>query len=440
MSLFSVEDWKKSPYWNIILLALAWAFTLTTSTLLTTVGPLSAQYLGYSTSVASSTIGVFLFGAAMSSIPSGWLFRAFGRYWGFSIGCGFQLLGCILGCIALAVKSIDLLLVGCFAIGLAQGLGQFYRFYVVEVTPEDLKSRAVTYVLTGGIIAAFLGPYVATHSVKLFPIDYLGSYMMIGLFAMLNQSVVSCTSFHPSTTTSSSSSHSTISAHGEDEEHMMIVVHEDVSAGGGASYDTFGLPAAEARIARNEEHTTAISTAHEHSHSEHDEQENVIVLGEESVERRSICQIITTPIFLFSCLVATLAHTMMVMIMSTISLEVMAVYASSYTLALQYTSYIMQLHFLAMFAPGFFTGLLIEYYGSFLIALVGGIIFLLALFILTVQQQFDNYLFGMMLLGLGWNFAFSAGTVMLTTCYTVSHNTILTHSLFVDSPFVYACL
>ena len=32
----------ESPYWNIFLLALAWALTLTTSTLLTTVGPLTA--------------------------------------------------------------------------------------------------------------------------------------------------------------------------------------------------------------------------------------------------------------------------------------------------------------------------------------------------------------------------------------------------------------
>jgi len=31
-----------SPYWNIFLLALAWALTLTTSTLLTSIGPLTA--------------------------------------------------------------------------------------------------------------------------------------------------------------------------------------------------------------------------------------------------------------------------------------------------------------------------------------------------------------------------------------------------------------
>lgn len=39
------------------------------------------------------------------------------------------------------------------------------------------------------------------------------------------------------------------------------------------------------------------------------------------------------------------------------------------------TSFVMELHFLSMFGPGFVTGRLIGKYGSFTIALVGGIIF-----------------------------------------------------------------
>ena len=53
----------QSPYYNICLLALAWAMTLTTSTLLTTVGPLSVSSLGASDSVATFSIGIFLIGA-----------------------------------------------------------------------------------------------------------------------------------------------------------------------------------------------------------------------------------------------------------------------------------------------------------------------------------------------------------------------------------------
>ncbi len=70
------------PFWNISFLAIAWALTLTTSTLLTTIGPLSAQSLGASNSFATFTIGVFLIGAAVSSVPSAQLFGTYGRFKG----------------------------------------------------------------------------------------------------------------------------------------------------------------------------------------------------------------------------------------------------------------------------------------------------------------------------------------------------------------------
>jgi hypothetical protein len=54
---------------DLVLLALAWAWTLTISTLLTSVGPLSAEELGVSSAFASFTIGLFLVGAALSSVP-----------------------------------------------------------------------------------------------------------------------------------------------------------------------------------------------------------------------------------------------------------------------------------------------------------------------------------------------------------------------------------
>lgn len=180
-----------------MLLALAWALTLSTSTLLTTVGPLSAKNLGLSDSLAAFTIGIFLIGAALSSVPSGWLFRKFGRFWGFTLGCFFQFIGSFLGTIALWSNQSTWLFLGCLSIGLAQGLGQFYRFSAVEITPPELKTRAVTYVLSGGIIAAFLGPTSASLSAHLVGEEYMGSYLAIAVFAILNQLVVYMVNFPP---------------------------------------------------------------------------------------------------------------------------------------------------------------------------------------------------------------------------------------------------
>ncbi len=341
---------QKSPFWNIFLLALAWALTLTTSTLLTTIGPLSAKELGASKSLSAFTIGVFMLGAAVSSVPSGWLFRTYGRFVGFSFGCLFQVIGSVLGSLAIATDSLTLLYLGCFSIGLGQGLGQFYRFSAIEVTPDHLKSRAVTYVLSGGILAAFLGPTSANYSIDLIGEDYQGSYMIIAFIAVLNEITIFFVNFPPRPTRDNSISKSTISA-------------VTVSQG----------------------------------------------------EIRTSWQIISQPLFVISCTVATLAHTMMVMLMSNVTIDM-----GDSGFGFSSTSLVMELHFFAMFAPGFLSGKLIEKFGTVSIAFIGGVIFAGSAVVLAIGSEMWNFVLGMILVGIAWNFSFSAGTVMLTSSYRVS--------------------
>ena len=66
---------------------------------------------------------------------------------------------------------------------------------------------------------------------------------------------------------------------------------------------------------------------------------------------------------------------------------------------------------------GFLTGRLIERYGSLMVAFGGGALFAVSSVLLAIGDSLWNYLVGMMVLGVGWNLAFSAGTVMLTSCY-----------------------
>ena len=171
---------------DIVLLALCWALTLTSSTLLTTIGPLSAKSLGVSDDFSAFTIGIFLFGAAISSYPSGTMFKRLGRFGGFALGCLAQIIGSLTGYIALVLSNDILLYFGCFCIGLSQGIGQFYRFGAVEVALQEYKSEAITLVLTGGVLSAFLGPTIATSSKSLLEEEYSGSFIMMSIIGILN--------------------------------------------------------------------------------------------------------------------------------------------------------------------------------------------------------------------------------------------------------------
>lgn len=180
---------------DIIYLALCWALTLTTSTLLTTIGPLSAEQLDASSSLSPFTIGIFLVGAAISSVPSGWLFRSYGRYGGFAVGCICQVLGSIQGCLAMYFELLGLLFIACLFVGFGQGIGQFYRFSAIEISPMQFKNQAVTYVLSGGILAAFLGPISAENTDTMVPPDYTGSFLMMAVIGLLNFGTLSFINF-----------------------------------------------------------------------------------------------------------------------------------------------------------------------------------------------------------------------------------------------------
>ena len=108
----------------------------------------------------------------------------------------------------------------------------------------------------------------------------------------------------------------------------------------------------------------------------------------------------------------SVAHTIMVMIMSNVSIDMV-----DHGFSFEAAALVMEIHFAAMFVPGFFSGLLIEKQGTFFVALVGGLIFAASSLVLAIRSEDWNFMLGMALLGVAWNFSFSAGTLMLTHCY-----------------------
>jgi len=71
-------------------------------------------------------------------------------------------------------------------------------------------------------------------------------------------------------------------------------------------------------------------------------------------------------------------------------------------------------HALAMFAPSFITGKLIEKYGEKSIVSTGMILFLLAVLIAYQGVDISNFYISLILIGIGWNFGFIGSTSLLT--------------------------
>ncbi|MEM8555194.1 MAG: MFS transporter [Pseudomonadota bacterium] len=70
-------------------------------------------------------------------------------------------------------------------------------------------------------------------------------------------------------------------------------------------------------------------------------------------------------------------------------------------------------HVVAMFAPGFFTGSLIKRFGAGTIAVTGLALIVLSAIVAWSGLELLNFYVALILLGVGWNFAFVSGTEML---------------------------
>ena len=83
------------------------------------------------------------------------------------------------------------------------------------------------------------------------------------------------------------------------------------------------------------------------------------------------------------------------------------------------TADVIRSHSVSMYAPGFFTGRLIQKFGVHQIIGIGALITLSCVGInLYFPPLWGVFMVSLALLGLGWNFMFVGGTTMLTTAYT----------------------
>jgi MFS family permease len=125
---------------------LKWIF-LFQNTLLTFAGPLSSISINPSDVAAVATVSLFLTGTAFASSISAPTFGRLGRKGGFILGCCLQMIGAIISMVGVFSRSIGSLLTGCFIVGIGLGYGHFYRFAVLEISPDRWKRYFLKYLI-----------------------------------------------------------------------------------------------------------------------------------------------------------------------------------------------------------------------------------------------------------------------------------------------------
>lgn len=125
--------------------------------------------------------------------------------------------------------------------------------------------------------------------------------------------------------------------------------------------------------------------------------------------RRPLGAILRQPVVALAVVCSVVAYSVMSLVMTAAPL---AMRASGHTTAQAALG--IQWHVIAMFGPSFFTGSLIARFGAGRITAVGLGLLALAGTTALIGPELGNFYGALVLLGLGWNFAFIGGTTMLT--------------------------
>lgn len=320
---------------NVFVLATCQMLFGSSRTLLIATTPIIALGMGYK-ALATMPAALVIVGTAMATMPASMFMRVTGRRLGFMIGAGIGAVSGAMVLVAIVNAWFWMLCLAALTYGVFAAFGQYYRFAAADTAPQEFKSKAISLVLTGGVVAAFVGPYLAASGENLLATGaFMGSYVfLIGLMVLI----------------------------------ALVLSFLDIPN---------------------------------------------LTASERAAAQRSLTRIMVQPVFIAATLAATMGQGVMNLLMTAIPI---AMVEADFQFA--DTAFVISWHSFGMFAPGFVTGSLIKRFGEVRVILTGVALQLLCIGVALSGEGVMEFWLSMLLLGVGWNFAFTGGTSLLTTSYT----------------------
>ena len=170
---------------NLALLATCQGLMLSCTSLTMATSALVGVTLAPRPTLATLPLGLLYFSIMLTMIPASLLMKRFGRRVGFALGGTAGFIGGSLAAYGIYQGSFELFCAGSAIFGVASGFGQYYRFAAAELVDDSYKSRAISWVLAGGLAAAFIGPNVARVTRDVIPdAVFSASYAAIAMFCV----------------------------------------------------------------------------------------------------------------------------------------------------------------------------------------------------------------------------------------------------------------
>jgi MFS family permease len=172
---------------NVLLLSLSNALGMAGAPAVVLLGGIIGSKLAPGPTLSTFPVAAMVVGVAVFTVPAAMLMAKIGRRAGFMLSSVVTSLAALSGIYAIHSASFAHFCLVSFFIGGNMAFVQQYRFAAAESVEPAQVSKAVSFVLLGGIVAGFLGPEIAKRAKDLLPYGlYSGSFAAIATLYLLN--------------------------------------------------------------------------------------------------------------------------------------------------------------------------------------------------------------------------------------------------------------
>ena len=171
---------------NLIVLTLSQIFSFTAAPVTVFLSGIIGSQISPLKSLSTLPMSISVVGIAIGAVVASKLMSIIGRKQGFIIASIGNTLVSILAAYSIFIQSFSLYCIMNFFLGMGMAFTHQYRFAAAESVNKDKVPRAISIILLGGIVSAFIGPSVANFSKDVFSNHmYVGSYLSLAVLTFL---------------------------------------------------------------------------------------------------------------------------------------------------------------------------------------------------------------------------------------------------------------
>ena len=190
-----------SPLRNIGLLALSQAVIGSNQAILGSIASLTAVTMVDDKRFSTVPVSLMIVGTALATGPAAWLIHSWGRRQGFVFGAAVAIPAALLAAFAALTGNIWLFCLALAVLGASSAFANQYRFAAADSVPSAMKARAISWVLFGGVLSGFIGPWMSIFTKDLIPgRTFTGTYLAMALLAAVAIGLLSQTRLAPTVT------------------------------------------------------------------------------------------------------------------------------------------------------------------------------------------------------------------------------------------------